>query len=62
MLKLLTAPATNDRGPRGMEKALAAIHQANHAALPVSLSYAAVEGRGGPWRAGWGWVSIPRSL
>ena len=30
VLKLLSAPATNERGPRYMEKALAAIHQANH--------------------------------
>ena len=27
VLKLLAAPVTNDRGPRYMERALAAIHQ-----------------------------------
>lgn len=45
VLKLLTVPATNDRGPRFMEKALAAIHQADRARRPVSLHYAPVEGR-----------------
>lgn len=42
VLFLLTVPANNTRGPRYMEKALAAIHQARlrHA---VTLSYASSE-------------------
>lgn len=36
---LLTAPATNDRGPRYMERALAAIHQANHTRQSLTLEY-----------------------
>jgi hypothetical protein len=40
VLKLLTAPETNDRGPRYMERALAAIHQANHRREPITLLYA----------------------
>ena len=47
MLKLLTAPVTNDRGPRYMERALAAIHQASCEHEPVTLMYAAKEGRVG---------------
>jgi hypothetical protein len=47
VFKLLTAPATNDRGPRYMEKALAAIHQANYGAATVSLHYATIQGRVG---------------
>lgn len=42
---LLSAPATNDRSPRYMEKALAAIHQANHERHPVMLEYGLYEGR-----------------
>lgn len=37
----------NDRGPRYFEKALAAIHQANHLRAPITLIYAAAEGRVG---------------
>lgn len=44
MRKLLTVPATNDRGPRFMEKALAAIHQALHTGERVVLEYGAYEG------------------
>jgi hypothetical protein len=43
----LAAPATNERGPRYMEKALAAIHQADHERCPVTLSYGVHEGRVG---------------
>jgi hypothetical protein len=42
---LLSAPATNDRSPRYMEKALAAIHQANHERHPIILEYGLHEGR-----------------
>lgn len=45
MRLLLTAPATNDRGPRYMERALAAIHQANHGRAPITLEYGSHEGR-----------------
>ena len=41
MLKLLSAPAANERGPRYMEKALAAIHQANHLRRPIVFGYGA---------------------
>src|SRR5438132_10388959 len=47
MLKRLAAPATNDRSPRYMERALAAIHQARENAEPITLLYAATEGRVG---------------
>jgi hypothetical protein len=47
MLKLLTAPETNDRGPRYMERALAGIHQANSDRVPITLLYAAREDRVG---------------
>lgn len=45
MLISLAAPATNERGPRYMEKALAAIHQANHLRQPMSLEFGTQEGR-----------------
>ena len=45
MLKLLTAPETNDRGPRYMERALAAIHQANSQREPITLLYGASDDR-----------------
>lgn len=45
VLKLISAPATNERGPRYMEKALAAIHQANYERQPMSLEYGLHEGR-----------------
>ena len=47
MLKLLTAPVTNERGPRYMERALAAIHQAEHGDEPITFLYAPVAGRVG---------------
>lgn len=47
VLKLLTAPVTNDRGPRYMERALAAIHQANPDREPLTLIYTTTEGRVG---------------
>jgi len=40
MLVAITTPPTNDRGPQYMEQALAAIHQANHRRLAVSLEFA----------------------
>jgi hypothetical protein len=43
----LAAPATNERGPRYMEKALAAIQQADHERRLVTLSYGVHEGRVG---------------
>ena len=45
VLKLLSAPATNERGPRYMEKALAAIHQGSRERQPMSLEYGLHEGR-----------------
>ena len=39
MLKLLAAPETNDRSPRYMERALAAIHQAQRADEPIVFRY-----------------------
>ena len=50
------APATNDRGPRYMERALAAIHQANHDRLPITLEYGITEGRIGMF------VQVPYSI
>jgi hypothetical protein len=47
VLKLLTAPVTNDRSPRYMERALAAIHQAHRLDEPVTFMYGSVTGRGG---------------
>ncbi len=44
MLYQITAPANNERGPRYIEKALAAIHQA-HPSQPVSLLYGVREGQ-----------------
>ena len=40
MLLSITAPQTNQRGPRYMEKALAAIHQANNNSDTIQLLYA----------------------
>ena len=45
VLKILAAPGTNDRGPRYMERALAAFHQASRHGEPVTLMYAVIEGR-----------------
>ena len=47
MLKLLAAPVTNDRSPRYMERALAAIHQAHAFHEPITFRYAATGGRVG---------------
>lgn len=47
MLKLLTAPVTNDRSPRYMERALAAIHQARRYGEAITFFYAAKENRVG---------------
>ncbi|MFV0443899.1 MAG: hypothetical protein ACK5Q5_10040 [Planctomycetaceae bacterium] len=47
MLSLLTTPAMNERGPRWMEKVLAAVHQGNHRSEPVTLHVAAIEQRVG---------------
>lgn len=44
---LWTAPADNERGPRYMEKALAAIHQALSPGQSVTLSYASSDGQVG---------------
>ena len=46
MLKLLSAPATNDRSPRYMERALAAIHQA-HPHEQITFHYGTTGGRVG---------------
>ena len=39
MLFALKAPADNERGPRFMQEALAAIHQANRERRPITLEY-----------------------
>ena len=44
---LFTTPPTNERGPKLMEKALAAIHQAMPATGAVALEYGEHEGRVG---------------
>ena len=44
MLFLVTVPATNERGPRYMEKALAAIHQAR-LRRPVTFRFGALQGQ-----------------
>lgn len=45
MRMLLATPATNERGPRYMEKALASMHQANVDCLPITLEYGCHEGK-----------------
>lgn len=45
MRVMLATPATNERGPRYMEKALAAMHQANPDARPITLEYGCHEGK-----------------
>ncbi len=45
VLKLFSAPATNERGPRYMERVLAAIHQSHRLRTPLALHYAVVEHR-----------------
>jgi hypothetical protein len=47
MRQLLSAPPNNERSPRYMEKALAAIHQANRRRQTVILEYGCQEGRVG---------------
>ncbi|GEM_PF-6926193 len=47
MLKLLTAPVTNDRSPRYMERALAAVHQAHRLTEPITVRYGTLSGRVG---------------
>lgn len=47
MLKLLTAPVTNDRSPRYMERALAAIHQGRLQGAWITLHYATIDERVG---------------
>lgn len=47
VLKLLTAPATNDRSPRYMERALAAIHQAHQLSEPIVFRYGTLAGQVG---------------
>lgn len=47
MLKLLTAPVTNDRSPRYMERALAAIHQTHSHGEPITLVFGTTAGRVG---------------
>jgi len=42
---LIAAPANNERGPRYMEKALAAIHQAHLRQSPMTLVYGAADGQ-----------------
>ncbi|MSR55978.1 MAG: DUF87 domain-containing protein [Gemmataceae bacterium] len=47
MLKLLTAPATNERSPRYMERALAAIHQSHRFSEPITFLYGPLSDRVG---------------
>ncbi len=47
MLKLLTAPATNDRSPRYMERALAELHQSHRVSEPITFIYGSTAGRVG---------------
>lgn len=44
MLFAFKAPADNERGPRFMHEALAAIHQANHRRRPISFEYGCHDG------------------
>lgn len=45
VLTLIAVPANNERGPRYMEKALAAIHQAGLRHKPITLLYGSVAGQ-----------------
>src|SRR5437879_1283041 len=45
VLTLIAAPANNERGPRYMEKALAAIHQAGLRHEPLTLLYGSIAGQ-----------------
>jgi len=47
MLVAIRTPADNDRGPRYMEKALAAIHQTNRDRLALHMEYRSVDQRVG---------------
>jgi hypothetical protein len=47
VLLLLAAPAQNDRSPRYMEKALAAIHQSGLGGEPITLVYGPIAGQVG---------------
>jgi hypothetical protein len=47
VLKLLAAPVTNDRGPRYMERALAAIHQSHRIEEAIVFRYGTSSGRVG---------------
>ena len=47
MLFSVAAPANNERGPRYMEKALAAIHQALHHGNAFQLEYTVRDGKVG---------------
>ena len=56
VLKWLITPANNERGPRYMEKALAAIHQANHRHRAIVFGFESA-----PQRVGL-FVSFPDEL
>ncbi|MBS0264201.1 MAG: hypothetical protein JSS02_19850, partial [Planctomycetes bacterium] len=45
MLRILTAPAANSRGPRYMERALAAIHQSNRVGFICTLGFGLYDAR-----------------
>lgn len=47
VLKMITVPATNERGPRYMEKALAATHQACRHGQEFSLEYGVADAKAG---------------
>lgn len=47
MLTQIAAPADNERGPRYMERALAAMHQAHHGRQSAALLYGSVSGQVG---------------
>ena len=47
MLVAIRTPTDNDRGPRYMEKALAAIHQANRDRLAIHMEYRSIDQRVG---------------
>ncbi len=44
MLFAIAAPANNERGPRYMEKSLAAVHQANRKGHPITFEYGSRRG------------------
>ena len=49
MLPAIRTPAENDRRPRYMEKAVAAIHQGNRVKSAIELLYRVYEQRVGLW-------------